>query len=129
MEIKKSSKIPSKYCCELCNYITSYSKDYKKHLLTKKHKEIIGKKLEIQEMPKILKNAEFHCPQCGQKYLSQSGLWKHSKKCNVDIADDNINYENDGPSDKQIIMMLIKEQEELEKEESEEEVGTPICYI
>jgi hypothetical protein len=33
------------------------------------------------EMPEMPKNAEFHCSKCGQKYLSQSGLWKHSKKC------------------------------------------------
>jgi len=112
MERKKSSKIPPKFCCELCHYNTSYSKDYKKHLLTKKHKEITGKKLEIP------KNPEFHCLQCGQKYLSHSGLWKHSKKCNVyDTTDDNINSEHDEqsdePSDKQIIMMLIKDNSEI----------------
>jgi hypothetical protein len=43
MEIKKSTKIPPKYYCELCDYFTCYLKDYNKHLLTKKHME----KMEI----------------------------------------------------------------------------------
>ena len=109
MELQKSSKIPQKYCCEICHYTTSYSKDYKKHLLTKKHKEM---NRNNQEMSEMQKNAEFHCLQCGQKYLSQSGLWKHSKKCHIDDYED-ISDNDDEPSDKQIIMMLIKDNSEI----------------
>ena len=107
MEIKKSSKYPSKYCCDLCDYNTSYSKDYKKHLLTKKHREITGNVAEIPEMAKVSNN---DCQHCGQKYLSQSGLWKHSKKCHII---DNEDFGIDEPTDKQIIMMLIKDNSEI----------------
>ena len=53
MEIKMSSKIPPKFRCELCDYYTSYSKDFNKHILTKKHisvsEEIDGNIKEIKK--------------------------------------------------------------------------------
>ena len=36
--MKKSQKIPPKYICEVCDYTTSVSKDYCKHLMILKHK-------------------------------------------------------------------------------------------
>jgi hypothetical protein len=72
-----SSKIPLKYSCELCHYYTNYSKDYKKHLLTKKHisvsKEIDG---NIKEIEKVLT-----CQNCEKEFKTNAGLWKHKKKC------------------------------------------------
>ena len=49
----------------------------KKHLLTRKHKmEINGNE----------KNAVFlQCELCSRKYKTISGLWKHTKKCTVEI--------------------------------------------
>jgi len=63
----------SKYSCVKCNFFTNNKKDYGKHLLTKKH----------NEMPKTSKTSkkEFICPTCDKKYMDNSGLWKHKKKC------------------------------------------------
>jgi hypothetical protein len=58
----------------------------------------------------IKKNAEFNCIKCGQMYLSQSGLWKHSKKCNIN---DEQTSDNVDTSNKEIIMMLIKDNNEI----------------
>ena len=111
MEINLSSKFPSKYTCELCHYYTSYSKDYKKHLLTKKHisvsEEIKGK---YEETHKVLT-----CPNCEKEFKSNSGLWKHKLKCNKYQEHNEMNE----PSDKQLIMLLIKENSELRKEQSD----------
>ena len=67
--------LSQKYCCELCNYNTSYSKDYKKHQLTKKHNtvtmEIEG---NIKEINKIL-----ICQNCDKEFKTNAGLWKHKK--------------------------------------------------
>jgi hypothetical protein len=77
MEINLSSKIPPKFCCKVCNYYTSYSKDLNKHFLTKKHlsmsKEIDG---NVKEIKKIL-----NCQNCGKMFQTNSGLWKHKKIC------------------------------------------------
>jgi len=118
METKLSSKVPLKYACELCHYYTNYSKDYNKHLLTKKHisvsKEIDG---NIKEIENVLT-----CQNCEKKFKTNSGLWKHKQKCNhtQEKADNiNENKEKDEPSDKQLIMMLIKENSELRKEQAD----------
>ena len=111
METNLSSKIPPKYSCDLCNYYTCYSKDYKKHLLTKKHlsmsEEIKGNEEEIDKV--------LTCPNCDKEFKSNSGLWKHKTKCNKSQDHNKM----DEPSDKQLIMLLIKENSELRKEQSD----------
>ena len=81
MEINLSPKIPPKYSCNLCCYFTSYRKDYNKHLLTKKHismtMEITG---NIQEIKNVL-----ICQNCDKEFKTNSGLWKHKKKCFVSV--------------------------------------------
>jgi len=51
--------------------------DYNRHLLTRKHKEgIIGNVLEQD------KNVTLVCA-CKKVFATQSGMWKHRKKCNT----------------------------------------------
>jgi hypothetical protein len=45
---------------------------------------------------------------CGRYYKERSGLWRHKKKC-----DNNNNDEKNEPSDKELIMLLIKENSDL----------------
>jgi hypothetical protein len=55
------------------------------------------------------KNADYTC-KCGKKFVTTAGLWKHNKKCNTEtIIPDEI-------SDKELIIMLIKQNTELAKE-------------
>jgi hypothetical protein len=76
-------------------------------------------------MPEIKKMPFFVC-ECGKKYNSNSGLWKHKKSCNniiecKDSKNDNEIKEKDNEiKDKdQLIIMLIKQNSELIKETSE----------
>jgi hypothetical protein len=110
MEIGKSSKIPPKFCCELCNYFTCYSKDYKKHELTKKHMEMNG---TIKEIKKVL-----ICKICEKEFKTNAGLWKHKQKCNSHPTNAIITKQ-DEPSDKEVMCMLIKQNSELIKEHSD----------
>ena len=115
MEINLSQKIPQ-YYCEFCNYSTCYSKDYKKHNLTKKHivlsMEIYGNK---QEIKKILT-----CQHCNKEFKTNAGLWKHNKKCVSNKQDKGKSTQNTSTiGDKDLIMMLIKENSELRKEQSD----------
>ena len=83
LELKKSQKIPYKFYCEKCHYGTCNSKDYNKHLLTRKHnKELIG----IKKNP----GRKFTCSVCNKAYLTQSGLWKHQNQNKCGFNEDEI---------------------------------------
>jgi hypothetical protein len=105
MEIKKSSKIPQKYICEKCDYVTCYSKDYKKHLLTKKHMEINGNSKEIKKV--------LFCENCEKEFKTNSGLWKHTQKCinNNDMMNDGINIKDKDA----LVVHLLKQNTEIIK--------------
>jgi hypothetical protein len=82
IEINKSQKTPKTYACDACNVLCSHKGDFNKHLLTSKHKKnAYGNKwnsLETANIP-ILQN----CCECGKKYATKSGLWKHRQNCNI----------------------------------------------
>jgi len=101
--------------CEFCNYKTTHKSHYLKHLLTAKHCD--------ETLPST---TVFSC-ECGKKYKHRQGLWKHKKTCgkiienerkkrNDSTIDPNNNEINDSlPSDKEIILLLIKQNENLQK--------------
>ena len=99
-ETNFSPKIP-KYNCESCEYITNNKKDYNKHLLTPKHKNETNETFLKQLCPKKSPNLQCHC---GIIFYSRTTLWRHKKTCIE---------ENKESSDKDLIMMLIKENSEL----------------
>jgi len=110
MEINLSNK-SVKYSCDYCNYSTSYSKDYKKHTLTKKHimnsNEIYGNE---QEMKKILT-----CENCNKVFKTNAGLWKHNKKCNLEVNTSIINTNNKDD----LIIQILKQNAELIKQNND----------
>jgi hypothetical protein len=108
---EKVSKSITDYCCEKCNYITQYKTNYKKHLITPKH---LSSMVGNEKVSKSIKSINIYiCENCNKEYKDNSGLWRHKKTCN---PLENKVVENkvvDEPSDKQLIMMLIKENSEL----------------
>jgi hypothetical protein len=62
-------------------------------------------------MSKKCQNLYF-CDKCNKKYSSRNGLWKHKKICDS-THDETTNEINNEPTDKELIMMLIKENSEL----------------
>ena len=106
-------KMPNnaEFRCSLCDFICYKKSNYEIHCRTKKHcHRVSGKKMENAE---IKENAAYQC-KCGKTYCNASGLWKHNKKCTQ-----HQNQEKDEPTDKQLIMMLIKENSELRKEQTD----------
>jgi hypothetical protein len=69
-----NEKNAKKYMCETCDYITSNKFDYSRHCETRKHK--CNKKNAKTQEPIILK-----CELCNKEFETNSGLWRHSKKC------------------------------------------------
>ena len=106
MEINKSPKISKKFSCILCDYNTSKSSEYSKHVSTSKHKKNeYGNNLEIEEISKI--SSKFKCNKSNKLYNTNSGLWKHNKICIVN----NIEHEKDNPmnDNTELVKFLIQE--------------------
>ena len=116
MEIKKMPKNAKFFECNKCNFICSKKSNFDAHLLTSKHKmEIDGNNMEIEKMPR-------HRCCCGKMYKTNSGLWKHRKSCSknakkcLTITDGDFipdDYNNAHVIDKDLIMLLIKENSDL----------------
>jgi hypothetical protein len=104
MSTDLSQKIPKYFNCEICDYTTCNKKDYSKHISTVKHKNMQKSTFSNEKVPEI--PTTFECI-CGKTYKDRSGLWRHNKNCNKN------NFEDTPPCDKNLIMMLIKENSEL----------------
>ena len=100
------------FSCIICDYICSKKSEWDRHINTKKHK--YRHNGNILETNGNKKNAE--C-ECGKKYNTRSGLWKHQKICQeIKNSNENqiISLENNGAmSDKDLIVYLIKENSEF----------------
>lgn len=108
METVRKRKIAEDFHCKYCNYKCSKLSDWKKHCLTAKHKrKLLETPMETENSPLM-----FSC-ECGKKYSSKSGLWKHKNKCKIAEKSPKM-PETDYAVKEEII--------EQEKEESEEEI-------
>jgi hypothetical protein len=110
---KNPKKIPNNFCCKNCDYYTCNSKDYKKHLLTKKHQGNTWK----QKNPKIPKITYF-C-ECGVIFNSRSGLWKHHKTCGYIINKTDTTYKNENNKyelNKETLVEIIKQNNDFQKD-------------
>jgi len=93
-----------KFYCNICHYGTERKCNYNSHLISTRHsenskKETFGTKIQ----PKFSATNVF-CEKCNKEFQTSSGLWKHRQKCN---------FTKDDTTDKDLIMMLIKENSEL----------------
>jgi len=115
MSTDLSQKIPQYFCCNICDYNTCYYKDFQKHLQTKKHlRNALSTPSNQKSYEKVYK-----CENCNKVYNDRSGLWRHkinkNGNCNYNLEENKNNEMNNNPSDKELIMMLIKENAELKK--------------
>jgi len=109
-------KLSKKYCCETCDYNTDRKSNLENHLNSAKHlKEINGSKIK-----QTLSNNNLVCEICHKIYQTSAGLWKHKTKnnckhdndeCKKDI--DDLKISDNEFTNKDLIMMLIKENSEL----------------
>ena len=116
----------TKYVCNICDYSTSRKSQYDRHMTTDKHQNL-KKSTKINNLvPES--STPFLC-NCGKKYKDRTGLWRHRNKsnchklkdvneCQSDEDDDNYKMETSltDISDKELIIMLIKQNTDLVKE-------------
>ena len=120
MIVKDSEFSPiksKKYFCKICNYNTCKSFDYKKHLLTDKHKKRENDSdLIVIDSDKSHQNEKLYKCECGKLYKYDSGYYRHKKKCNLE----NNNVIENKPitsyidKDELIIELLKQNKEHLE---------------
>jgi hypothetical protein len=74
-----------KFYCEICDHYASQSSDFARHCQTRKHQNGIGR--NRQESAGIGETVVYHhnCEVCNRSFITQSGLWKHKKKCNKPV--------------------------------------------
>jgi bacillopeptidase F (M6 metalloprotease family) len=115
----KSLKNPDNYFCECCNYETYSKKDFNKHILTAKHKKLENASKMLADSVKLSSyhNQQFMC-NCGKSYAHDSSYYRHKKQCTY--KDNNIVKEKEEePTDKELILKILKQNSELIKENSE----------
>ena len=110
MEICCSPKLAKKFYCESCDYGCSKESDYNKHIMTRKHKKEINGNVGNEQI-----SHKYECDVCNKEFKTNSGLWKHKKKCSIGQEENNTkNTEFDIDKDF-LIKMLLKNQDVIEK--------------
>jgi hypothetical protein len=89
----KIPKIPKKFVCEICDYITSSKKDYNKHILTRKH---------LNAYKCLNLGTKILCENCNKSFQHRQSLCRHKKKC-ISVS----------PVDNNMIMSLIAQNQEF----------------
>lgn len=124
MEIEIKQNLSKKYYCEICDYYTDRKSNLFNHYGSAKHqKELLGTNFKQSNSKKI-----YLCDICKNEYKTSSGLWKHRNKCkkNKENNEDDIEKEHEKeleklvtahnePTDKELMMMLIKDNSEMKK--------------
>ena len=115
---KSGKKVANNFYCEKCDYTCSKVYNWKKHIDTAKHlQETNGSILETKSGKKW-QNEYICCENCDKEFKTRSGLWKHKKLCNEDKKNNEQIKKNETP-DKELIMMLVKQNTQLFEQNSE----------
>ena len=110
MLTESCEKVAHKFYCANCNYNTSRKSSYDKHILTAKHIQLTNVNNKLTEScEKVAESSSYTCHICDKEYKSRVGLWKHSKNCKFE----NKKTEKEEITDKELIMMLIKDNSEF----------------
>ena len=118
MDTNLMPKMPNKNYCKYCDFECSKQSNFIKHTTTSKHITRYNKIQQDTNMIQqdILTSKKYKCD-CGKAFFYHSGLWRHKKTCidNEYIEIEKIVSANNEPTDKELMMLLIKENSEMKK--------------
>ena len=118
----KSAKTSCRFYCDFCDYGTCKKSNYDTHIDSIKHKNNSLTTNNNKNKQQISKNI-IHCLICEKIFNDRSGLWRHKKKCTI-VSQEKTIKTNDDPSEKELIMILIKENCELKNMMMEQHTST-----
>ena len=116
LEIKTSTFSSTDFFCKKCDYSCSKRYNWERHLLTLRHQMEMSRKqkrAKNEQNEQKTFNDAFECEKCKKIYKTNSGLWKHKKQCNNEVIS---NIKTD---DKELIMMLVKQNTQLFEQNNE----------
>jgi len=124
MLTESCEKVAPIFYCLSCHYETSRKSSCDKHILTSKHTKLTNVNNVLTEScEKSTESSIYTCHMCDKEYKSRVGLWKHTKTCNLgDKKCNTIEHtvettiEKNEISDKELIMMVVKQNSELMKD-------------
>ena len=110
-EINGNVCLSKKYKCLPCDYFTDRKSNLENHFKSSRHiKEINGNLLKQN------KHTDHDCQNCGKKYKTNAGLWKHKKICNEQTYCQPITAVQPGTQiTTELVMELIKDNKEMKQ--------------
>jgi hypothetical protein len=99
----------TEYYCKNCDYKCCKKYNWNKHLSTTKHLNMTKGDILVAGCGKKWQKETFICEFCNKEYQHRQGLWRHNKTCNNKLE----------ISDKELFMMLLKQNSELIKEHAD----------
>ena len=109
------TKLRTNFECKLCHYYTSRKDNYIRHLSTTLHKKTTQITTINNAKEEEICNKYYSCNNCEKKFNDRSGLWRHKKKCLPTNDSTQHNTNHNQSTDNELIMMLIKENNELKQ--------------
>jgi hypothetical protein len=108
MVIKNVPKSSNNFVCEMCDYYTSRSSQYKRHLMTAKHIMVTnGNK----------KSSKAITCECGKQYKHLSGLSRHKKNCIIEteqvLPNNELICNESNTIDTVVVIELLKQNQEF----------------
>ena len=100
-----------KFYCECCDFTSSKKSNFDKHNLSRKHKNAI----QMLQNAIYLEPKNAACNNCNKTFKHPSSMYRHKKTCKFEEKNEQCTETmlNHDPSDKELIMLLIKENSEL----------------
>ena len=107
------AKISVKYQCDICDFKCSRKSEWAIHIHRPKHlNRLNGNPVETTKS----QYSTFIC-ECGKKYISKSGLWKHQKLCSIKINNtiENEVISSDNLPNNNLIIEILKQNQEFKE--------------
>jgi hypothetical protein len=108
------SKSSEKFVCDCCDYRTCRKSQFDRHLKTDKHQNNeYGSEMIVNDSGLEPKSSKLYYCNCGKYYKYDSGYYRHKKSCNFETSTTTDLQLSSISSDKELIMMLVKQNAEL----------------
>ena len=105
--IKNMQNMQLTFYCKDCDYGCSRKSSWEQHKMTGKHQKAMSGLTNA--------NKKYACNNCGAEFKHQPSLSRHRKSCQVNSLEliNKISDEKDNLTDKDLILMLVKQNSEL----------------